>query len=148
MAQVLDIRPYGQNQLKKSVSLSTATIDVKRINGSYGSTTPGELNVDDSLILFQIPPMSVIVNAGVIVKSKATATTAQFKLTVGAKDVMDATAVGGASDVVIGSLKGKLYLPTGGDLKATVLVAKLSDGVFEAFVEYYEVGKVTGELTN
>lgn len=144
----IGLKTFDENRLKKSVSLSTATIRPAEIGAMYGNATPGEIQIGDVLTLFNIPPKSVLTNAGIVVKTKATATTAQIKLDVGTTAVMDATAVGSLSNVVIGSLKGKAYLPTGGDLKATISVAKLTDGDFEVFVEYYEVGKATGELTN
>lgn len=144
----IGLKTFDENRLKKSVSLSTATIKPAEIGEIYGNATPGEIQIGDVLTLFSIPARSVLVNAGMVIKTKATAATAQIKLDVGTTAVMDATAVGSVSNAVVGSLKGKAYLPTGGDLKATISVAKLTDGEIEVFVEYYEIGKATGELTN
>lgn len=147
----IDIRPYNDNRLKKSISLSTATIDVAKIGANYGNPNPGQLKQGDVLNLFEIPPRSVVTAVFMIVKTKATATTATVKVDVGSTALMAAVAGGSTSGAVVGSLAGTakgVYLPTGGIATATVGVADLVDGEFEVVVEYYEVGKFTGELTN
>lgn len=147
----IDIRTYGENRLKKSISLSTASIVPAKIGESYGNANAGTVKSGDILNLFELPSRSVVTSVFVLVKTKATNTTATLKLDVGTTNLMAATAVGSVSGAVVGSMAGTakgIYLPTGGIVAATVGVADLTDGDFEVVVEYYEVGKLTGELTN
>lgn len=147
----IDIKTYGENRLKKSVSLSTASIVPANIGETYGNANPGTVKNGDILHLFTLPSRAVVTSAFVIVKTKATASTATIKLDVDTTNIMTATAVGSASGAVIGGLAGTakgIYVPTGGVVKATVGTADLTDGDFEVVVEYYEISKLTGELTN
>lgn len=147
----IDLRTYDENRLKKSVSLSTATVKPADVGAMYGNPNPGQLKQNDVITLFELPARSVVTNVFVVVKTKATATTATLKIDIGSVNLMAATAVGSTSGAVIGSLAGAakgIYFPTGGQVKATVGVADLTDGDFDVVVHYFEVGKATGELTN
>lgn len=147
----IDIRTFGENRLKKSISLSTASIVPAKIGESYGNANAGTVKSGDVLNLFVLPPRSVVTSVFVLVKTKATNATATFKIDVGKTELMGAIAGGSASGVTVGSMAGTakgIYVPTGGTVTATIGVADLTDGDFEVVVEYYEVGKLTGELTN
>lgn len=147
----IDVTLYGENRLKKSISLSVAAIKPAEIGAQYGNPNPGQVKNGDVLTLFTLPGRVVVTSVFLLVKTKATNNTATIKIDVGTTNLFAATAVGSVNGAVVGGLVGTakgIYLPTGGEVKATVGAADLTDGDINVVIEYYEVGKSTGELTN
>lgn len=98
---LLDVRTYGQNRLKKSISLSTATIDVKKITASHLNPNPGELKQNDKIILFDLPPQALVTSCFLINKKGPTTKNAKFKLLVENTEIMAEQTVGDTNDVSV-----------------------------------------------
>lgn len=143
---LLDVRTYGQNRLKKSISLSTATIDVKKITTSHLNPNPGELKQNDKIILFDLPPQALVTSCFLINKKGPTTKNAKFKLLVENTEIMAEQTVGDTN--AVSAVTTNKFFPTGGLVAAEVTTADLSEGVYEICVEYYEIKKFTGEYTN
>lgn len=147
MANV-DVKKYGKNNQKKSVSVSTGTIKVADLTTANGVATAGTLASGDVVTVFRLPANSVVTDAFIVVKSAVTGGTQTMKITVGTTDVIAAVAVGTAANAVKGGTITRVATGTGADVTVTTGVANLTDGEFEISVEYVEYARTIGEYTN
>ena len=128
----------GKNNEKKDVDASSATIDF-----SEQAVASGE-----SVLVFNLPENSIVVDAGFYVKTGVTGATATGKITVGTTDVVAPVAFGGTSDVLKGGAVTKVHTGTGAEAVVTIGTANATAGVVEVYVEYIEYTESNGELTN
>lgn len=145
----VDLKLFGKNNLKKGNSVASATIEPKKLTIKYdGIATEGELATGDKLVLFNLPSNCVIKDAFIYVKTAdAGSRTAQLTVDANTTNLVASTAVGEASNTVIGSLVGKVGTGTGVEVSATVGTAALKGGVYEVVVEFAELGRTVGEYT-
>lgn len=146
-ANPIDIRLFGRNNFKKAVSLMSAVIRPTSLSTADGLVTSGTVADGDKLILASLPAQCIVTNAMIYVRQAPTASTAQLAIKVGTAEIVASTAVGSASNVVVGNFANRVPTGTGADVVAEVSVADLTDGEVEVVVEYYEITRSTGEYT-
>jgi len=127
----------GKNSYKKSVSVSSATLD-------FGEQA---VSSTETVAVFTLPANAVVVNAFFNVTSGVTGATATGKITVGSTDAIAAVTFGGSAAVKGGTVT-KVATGTGAAVTVTVGTANATAGVVEVIVEYIEYTKTNGELTN
>lgn len=145
----VSLKLFGKNNLKKGNSVASATIEPKKLTiKDDGIATDGELANGDKLVLFSLPANCVIKDAFIYVKTAdAGSSTAQLKVEANTTQLIASTAVGSASNTVLGTLAAKVGTGTGVDVIATVGTAALKGGVYEVVVEFAELGRTIGEYT-
>lgn len=146
-ANPIDITMFGKNNLKKAISVMSAVIRPQSISTADGVVTNGTIAVGDNLILANLPANCIVTNAMIYIRTHPTNTTSQLTIKCGTDNLIAATAVGSASDKVLGSLVGKVSTGTGKQIIAEVSTADLTDGEIEVVVEYMEITRTTGEFT-
>ena len=128
----------GKNSQKKSISVSSATID-------FGAQN---LAIADVVSVFTLPADAVVTNAFFYVQTGVAGVTSTGKITVGTTDVVAAVAFAGTAGAVKGGAVTKAHTGTGSEVTITIGTAAATAGVVEVVVEYIEYTKTSGELTN
>jgi len=128
----------GQNGAKKSVCVSSATLDFDAQAVASGETVS----------VFNLPANAVVTNAFFKVTTGVTGATATGKVTVGSTDAIAAVAFAGVADAIKGGAVTKVSTGTGAEVTVTIGTANATAGKVEVIVEYIEYTKTTGELTN
>lgn len=139
MANV-NVMRFGVNNQKKVKSVSVAkVIPALMTTSGNGVVTDGTIANGDVVELFNLPENCVVTDAYFVVNRVSAENTAQITLKCGTDTIMDATAVGSAGNVVLGSLKGKVFTDTGKMVTATISIADLKSGEFSIVVAYDEI---------
>lgn len=128
----------GTNGQKKSVSVSSATLDF----------TAQAVASTETVAVFNLPANCVVTNAFFYVKTGLTNTTSTGKISIGGTDAIAAVAFAGVDGAVKGGTVTKVATGTGAEVLVTIGTANATDGEVEAIVEYIEYTKTSGELTN